>query len=259
MSDTLLLRQDDEGVCTLTLNRPDAYNALSMELMQALSGELDKIVDDISVRVVVIRGGGKGFCAGHDLKQMLGEGSEAYYQSTFDTCAQMMQKVVNLPVPVIAQVHGVATAAGCQLVASCDLAVSSDNARFATPGVNIGLFCSTPMVALTRTVAPKHAMELLLLGDLVSAARACEMGLINWSVPSEQLAEYTTSLATKIASKSRKTLSIGKQAFYKQREQSLAQAYENCSAVMTDNMMTADAQEGIDAFIHKRKPAWTHQ
>ncbi|MGB0466606.1 MAG: enoyl-CoA hydratase [Pontibacterium sp.] len=259
MSNDLLLRQDADGVCTLTLNRPDAYNALSMEMMQTLSDALDSISDDLSVRVVVIRGGGKGFCAGHDLKQMLGEGHEAYYQQTFDTCAALMQKVVNLPVPVIAQVHGVATAAGCQLVASCDLAVAADNARFATPGVNIGLFCSTPMVALTRAVAPKHAMELLLLGDLISAARACEIGLVNWAVDAEELESYVASVAAKIASKSRKTLSIGKQAFYKQREQMLSEAYANCSKVMTENMLTPDAQEGIDAFINKRKPTWVHQ
>ncbi len=259
MSEELLLREDNEGVALLTLNRPNAYNALSMELMQALSAELDLIAEDMAVRVVVIRGSGKGFCAGHDLKQMLGEGTEQYYQSTFDTCATLMQKVVNLPVPVIAQIHGVATAAGAQLVASCDLAVSADNSRFATPGVNIGLFCSTPMVALTRAVGPKHAMELLLLGDLIDAERACEMGLINWAVPADSLDAFVAEKAAKIASKSRKTLSIGKQAFYQQREATLADAYARCSRVMTENMLTEDAQEGIDAFIGKRKPVWTHR
>ena len=259
MGSEILLREDSDGVCYLTLNRLDAYNALSMEMMQTLSAELDKIAEDISVRVVVVRGGGKGFCAGHDLKQMLGEGQEAYYQATFDTCSELMQRVVNLPVPVIAQVHGVATAAGCQLVASCDLAVSADNARFATPGVNIGLFCSTPMVALTRAVAPKHAMELLLLGDLISADRAAQMGLVNWVVAVDELDEYVATVAGKIASKSRKTLSIGKQAFYKQSEQTLAEAYSSCARVMTNNMLTDDAQEGIDAFITKRKPNWSHR
>ncbi|MBE9397956.1 enoyl-CoA hydratase [Pontibacterium sp. N1Y112] len=259
MGSEILLREDSDGVCYLTLNRLDAYNALSMEMMQTLSAELDKITEDISVRVVVVRGGGKGFCAGHDLKQMLGEGQEAYYQATFDTCSELMQRIVNLPVPVIAQVHGVATAAGCQLVASCDLAVSADNARFATPGVNIGLFCSTPMVALTRAVAPKHAMELLLLGDLISADRAAEMGLVNWVVAADELEGYVATVAGKIASKSRKTLSIGKQAFYKQSEQTLAEAYSSCARVMTDNMLTDDAQEGIDAFITKRKPNWSHR
>lgn len=259
MSDAILLREDNEGVCTLTLNRPNAYNALSMEMMLALTEQLNAIADDISVRVVVIQGGGKGFCAGHDLKQMLGEGTEDYYQQTFDTCATLMQTIVNLPVPVIAQVHGVATAAGCQLVASCDLAVSADNARFATPGVNIGLFCSTPMVALTRAIKPKHAMELLLLGDLVGAERAAEMGLVNWLVPADELEAYTNDVAKKIASKSRKTLSIGKQAFYKQSEQTLAEAYNQCARVMTENMLTDDAQEGIDAFIGKRHPQWSHR
>lgn len=258
MSDALLLRQDDAGVCTLTLNRSDAYNALSMELMQALIAELDLIADDLSVRVVVIQGSGKGFCAGHDLKQMLDAGERDYYQCTFDTCSAMMQRIVNLPIPVIAKVHGVATAAGCQLVASCDLAVAADNARFATPGVNIGLFCSTPMVALTRAVSPKHAMELLLLGDLINAERAREMGLINWAVTADTLDQFTSDTAAKIASKSRKTLSIGKQAFFRQREQDLSSAYTACSQVMTENMLIDDAQEGIDAFIGKRKPEWKH-
>ncbi|WP_370298957.1 enoyl-CoA hydratase, partial [Pontibacterium sp.] len=222
MSEHILLREDRDGICFLSLNRPDAYNALSLELMEALIQALDAIAEDSSVRVVVIRGNGKGFCAGHDLKQMLGEGTEEYYQQTFDTCGQMMQRVVSLPVPVIAQVHGVATAAGCQLVASCDLAVSTDSSRFATPGVNIGLFCSTPMVALTRTVAPKHAMEMLLLGDLIDAGRAEQMGLINWAVPADKLEETVLNVAGKIASKSRKALSMGKQAFHNQREQVLS-------------------------------------
>lgn len=255
----LLLREDAEGVCTLTLNRTDAYNALSMELMTALADELDTIAACPDLRVVIIKGAGKGFCAGHDLKQMLGEGHEAYYQQTFETCARMMQKIINLPIPVIAQVHGVATAAGCQLVASCDLAICSDNARFATPGVNIGLFCSTPMVALTRALAPKHAMELLLMGELIGAERAREMGLVNWVVPAEELEQFVADKAAVIAGKSRKALSIGKQAFYQQRERSLSEAYAMCSRVMTENMLTEDAQEGIDAFINKRHPVWRHQ
>eukprot|EP01155_Anaeramoeba_flamelloides_P025348 Anaeramoba_flamelloidesa813185_20.p1 GENE.a813185_20~~a813185_20.p1 ORF type:complete len:260 (-),score=30.02 a813185_20:346-1125(-) len=259
MSQSLLTRQDHEGVATLTLSRPDAYNSLSLELMQALHAELDKIADDLAVRCVVIRGAGKGFCAGHDLKQMLGEGEEAYYRCTFETCSKLMQRIVSLPVPVIAQVHGVATAAGCQLVASADLAVAADNARFATPGVNIGLFCSTPMVALSRAVQPKHAMELLLTGGLVDAQRAFDMGLINQQVPEAELDEAVVTLAAKIASKSRKTLQIGKQAFYRQREMPLADAYEYCSEVMVGNMLTDDAQEGIDAFINKRKPEWSHR
>jgi enoyl-CoA hydratase/carnithine racemase len=241
------------------LSRPDAYNSLSMELMQALHAELDAIADDLTIRCVVIKGSGKGFCAGHDLKQMLGEGEEDYYRCTFQTCAGLMQRIVSLPVPVIAQVHGVATAAGCQLVATADLAVAADNARFATPGVNIGLFCSTPMVALSRAVQPKHAMELLLTGELVNAQRAYEIGLVNRLVPESDLDQAVAELAGKIASKSRRTLQIGKQAFQRQRELPLADAYADCSEVMVENMLTADAQEGIDAFINKRKPEWTHR
>ncbi len=259
MSDSLLIREDSDGVCQLTLNRPDAYNSLSMELMKALITTLDDIAEDISVRVVVLRGGGRGFCSGHDLKQMLGEGEEAYYQCTFDTCSALMQRIVNLPVPVIAQIHGVATAAGCQLVASCDLAVASEKSRFATPGVNIGLFCSTPMVALSRAVSKKHAMEMLLLGEMTSAERAWEMGLVNWVVDEELLEQKVLDVAGKIAASSRKAISIGKQAYARQIDKNLSEAYAECSQVMTGNMMTHDAGEGIDAFINKRKPEWQHR
>lgn len=259
MTDTLLLRDLKDGICTLTLNRPDAYNSLSMELMEALIAELDNIADDLAVRVVILKGSGRGFCSGHDLKQMLGEGEEAYYQCTFETCSKLMQRIVNLPVPVIAQVHGVATAAGCQLVASCDLAVASNQSRFATPGVNIGLFCSTPMVALSRAVTKKHAMQMLLLGDMIPAERAYEMGLVNWLVDDAELDAFTLTTAEKIAASSRKAISIGKLAYARQIEKPLAQAYEECSKVMTGNMMTHDAAEGIDAFISKRKPEWQHR
>ncbi|MBR9867092.1 MAG: enoyl-CoA hydratase [Oceanospirillales bacterium] len=259
MSDTLLVREDADGICTLTLNRPEAYNSLSMELMQALISTFDAIAEDNSVRVVVLQGSGRGFCSGHDLKQMLGEGEEAYYQCTFETCSTLMQRIVNLPVPVIAQVHGVATAAGCQLVASCDLAVASDTSRFATPGVNIGLFCSTPMVALSRSVSKKHAMEMLLLGDMISAAKAAEIGLLNWVVPEESLRQKALEVAGKIAASSRKAISIGKQAYVRQIDKPLEEAYIECSRVMTENMLTHDAGEGIDAFIHKRKPEWQHR
>lgn len=259
MTDSLLLRDDADGICTLILNRPDAYNSLSLELMQALISCFDEIADDTSVRVVVLKGSGRGFCSGHDLKQMLGEGEEEYYQCTFDTCSTLMQRIVNLPIPVIAQVHGVATAAGCQLVASCDLAVASNNSRFATPGVNIGLFCSTPMVALSRAVSKKHAMEMLLLGDMINAERACDIGLINWAVEDEEVESLTLQVAGKIAARSRKAVSIGKQAYVTQIDKPLAEAYEQCSRVMTGNMLTHDAQEGIDAFINKRKPEWQHR
>ncbi|BBB25721.1 enoyl-CoA hydratase [Amphritea japonica] len=259
MSDALLIREDSNGVCQLTLNRPDAYNSLSMELMKALIATFDEIAEDLSVRVVVLRGGGRGFCSGHDLKQMLGEGEEEYYQCTFDTCSELMQRIVNLSVPVIAQIHGVATAAGCQIVASCDLAIASDKSRFATPGVNIGLFCSTPMVALSRSVSKKHAMEMLLLGDMIGAERAWEMGLINWVVDDEHLEKKTREVADKISASSRKAISIGKQAYVRQIEKPLNEAYTECSRVMTENMMTHDAGEGIDAFINKRKPNWQHR
>ncbi|WP_432472694.1 enoyl-CoA hydratase [Amphritea sp. HPY] len=259
MTDSLLLRDDADGICILTLNRPDAYNSLSLELMQALICCFDEIADDTSVRVLVLKGSGRGFCSGHDLKQMLGEGEEDYYQCTFDTCSTLMQRIVNLPIPVIAQVHGVATAAGCQLVASCDLAVASNSSRFATPGVNIGLFCSTPMVALSRAVSKKHAMEMLLLGDMINAERARDIGLINWAVADEEVESLTLQVAGKIAARSRKAISIGKQAYVTQIDKPLAEAYEQCSRVMTGNMLTYDAQEGIDAFINKRKPEWQHR
>lgn len=258
MSEKELIREDGEGVTTLTLNRPDAYNALSLELMTALIEQLKMIAVDQSLRVVVIKGAGRGFCAGHDLRQMISASAEAYYQKTFETCAELMQSIVALPIPVIAQVHGVATAAGCQLVASCDLAVASSSSRFATPGVNIGLFCSTPMVALTRSIAPKHAMELLLSGDLINAQRAEMMGLINWSVEADELDSFTERLATTIASKSRYTLVLGKKAFHQQKSLPLEEAYEYCSGVMTDNIQADDAQEGIDAFLTKRQPVWKH-
>ncbi|MDO6564946.1 enoyl-CoA hydratase [Amphritea sp. 1_MG-2023] len=259
MSDSLLIREDADGVCRLLLNRPDAYNSLSMELMTALIAELDAIAEDQSVRVVVISGSGRGFCSGHDLKQMLSEGEEDYYQCTFETCSELMQRVVNLPIPVMAQVHGVATAAGCQLVASCDLAIASDNARFATPGVNIGLFCSTPMVALSRAVSKKHALEMLLLGDMISASKAADIGLVNWVVDESAVEQKTLEVAGKIAASSRKAISIGKQAYARQIDKPLDQAYLECSRVMTENMLTHDAGEGIDAFIHKRKPHWQHR
>lgn len=254
----LVQRTDVNGVATLTLSRATAYNSLSMALMMALIHELNLLDDDISVRVVVIKGDGKGFCAGHDLKEMLDSGEESFYENTFNTCSQMMQRIVSLSIPVIAQVHGVATAAGCQLVASCDLAYATESARFGTPGVNIGLFCSTPMVALSRAVSQKHSMELLLTGELISAVRAEQMGLVNKVIVESDLEAYVGGVATLIASKSRKTLSIGKKAFYEQKELPLADAYARCSRVMTENMMIDDAKEGIDAFISKRSPAWKH-
>ncbi len=251
-------RRDENGVAYLTLCRPSAYNSLSMALMQQLFETLGEIETDLSIRTVVIKGDGKGFCAGHDLKEMLDAGEESFYQLTFETCSKVMQKITSLPIPVIAQVHGVATAAGCQLVASCDLAYAADNARFGTPGVNIGLFCSTPMVALSRAVMPKHSMEMLLTGKLISAARAESMGLINAVVPENSLEQEVEAVASLVASKSRHTLAVGKRAFYQQKDQSLADAYTHCSQIMVSNMLSEDAQEGIDAFIAKRQPVWKH-
>ncbi len=255
----LLQRVDSNGVATLILSRASSYNSLSLQLMEALIVELDSINTDMSVRAVIVKGAGKGFCAGHDLKEMIESDEETFYERTFHTCSRLMQGIQNLCIPVIAQVHGVATAAGCQLVASCDLAYAAESARFGTPGVNIGLFCSTPMVALSRTLSQKHAMEMLLTGELVNATRAEQIGLVNQILPDDTLDQYVFDIAALIASKSRHTLAIGKTAFYRQQEQPLAEAYATCSRVMVENMMTADAKEGIDAFINKRKPEWQHQ
>ncbi|MCW8886186.1 MAG: enoyl-CoA hydratase [Motiliproteus sp.] len=255
-SDPLVLRSVNNRICYLTLNRPQAYNALSIALMNAVISELTEIADDNNISTVVIRGAGRGFCAGHDLKEMTSSDDQALHDETFQTCSRLMMAITSLPKPVIAQVHGIATAAGCQLVASCDLAVAAESTRFATPGVNIGLFCSTPMVALTRTVAPKHAMEMLLLGDMISAQRAYEIGLINRVVDEQELESCVDGLATQIASKSSAVLKLGKQAFHQQMGQSLESAYQHCSTVMSCNMQTEDAQEGIDAFINKRQPKW---
>ena len=256
---SLLLREDRDHVAWLTLNRPDARNALSVPLMTALEGALEAVARDSTVRVVVIGGAGPGFCAGHDLKELRANPERVTLQALFTQCSRLMQAVVHLPKPVIARVHGIATAAGCQLVASCDLAVAADTARFATPGVNIGLFCSTPMVALTRAVGRKAAMEMLLTGELISAARARELGLINRVVPEAELDKAVGELAAVIAAKSPLTVAIGKEAFYRQAEMDLAAAYAYAAEVMTRNMMARDAAEGIDAFIAKRAPVWTGQ
>ncbi len=255
-SNSVLIRKDKNNICYLTLNRPKAYNSLSIECMEALIGEFEILSTDSSVHVVILEGSGKGFCAGHDLKEMRSNSDHAFYEKTFRTCSTLMLSITHSPKPVIAKVHGIATAAGCQLVASCDLAVAETNARFATPGVNIGLFCSTPMVALSRTVARKHAMEMLLSGDLISAQRAYEIGLVNRVVPLEQLERVTDDLAAGIASKSPFTLKIGKRAFYDQIDKDMTSAYEYCSQVMVENMMDRDAKEGIDAFMEKRAPVW---
>jgi enoyl-CoA hydratase/carnithine racemase len=255
-SQAVLLRRDEDGIAFLTLNRPQARNALSVALMARLQDALDAIAVDRAVRVVVIAGAGPAFCAGHDLREIRANPDRARYEALFAQCSRLMLTITRLPKPVIARVHGVATAAGCQLVATCDLAVAAADARFATPGVNIGLFCSTPMVALSRAVGRKPAMEMLLTGDLVGAARARELGLINRVVPLAALDDEVARLARQIAGKSAHVLAIGKEAFYRQAELGIAAAYDYASEVMTRNMLARDAEEGIDAFIAKRPPAW---
>ena len=252
----LLSDQPEAGILRLTLNRPQAYNALSSALMAALQTALDAARGDPAVKVVILQAAGKGFCAGHDLREVRSLQGHAALERLFKQCSRLMQSIVALPKPVIAQVHGTASAAGCQLVATCDLALAAESARFATPGVNIGLFCSTPMVALSRNVSRKHAMEMLLTGELADAARAAEIGLINRAVPDAALAEETLKLARLIASKSPLTVKTGKEAFYRQLEMPLAQAYDYAAQVMTENMLARDAEEGIDAFIEKRPPVW---
>ncbi|MDK8464430.1 enoyl-CoA hydratase [Marinobacter sp. SS13-12] len=248
---------NDNGITTLTLNQPENRNSLSMAMLQALSDQLEELAGDAETRVVVLAASGRVFCAGHDLKEIRGQlDSHQFQLDLFNLCSKVMQQIVNLPKPVIARVAGVATAAGCQLVASCDLAVAADTARFATPGVNIGLFCSTPMVALSRNVSRKHAMEMLLTGEMVSAHRAEQIGLVNRVVDEQALDETVRDLAVTIASKSGRTLQIGKEAFYQQLEMGLAEAYDFTSEVMAKNMQAADAQEGICAFLDKRKPDW---
>ncbi len=253
----LLLREDRGAVAWLTMNRPAARNALSVDLMTALEAALEAVAADRSIHVVVIAGAGPAFCAGHDLREIRAHPGRDVYEALFAQCSRLMQRIVALPKPVIARVHGVATAAGCQLVATCDLAVAADTARFATPGVNIGLFCSTPMVALSRAVGRKAAMEMLLTGDLLGAADARALGLINRVVPEGALDQTVQTLAEQIAQKSPLTVAIGKEAFYRQAEMGLADAYRYTSEVMTRNMMARDAAEGIDAFLAKRAPVWS--
>ncbi len=252
----ILLRRDAAGIAYLTLNRPQARNALSRALMAALQAELDKIAADAAVRVVVLRGAGPAFCAGHDLRELRTEPKRDVYEAIFAECSRLMLTLTRLTKPVIARVHGIATAAGCQLVATCDLAVAAETARFATPGVNIGLFCSTPMVALSRAVGRKAAMEMLLTGELVGAAEAKALGLVNRVVPEADLDSAVAKLAGEIAGKSPLTLAIGKEAFYRQAELGLDEAYRYAAEVMTRNMLARDAEEGIDAFLEKRSPQW---
>lgn len=260
-TEILLHELDENGVLRLTLNDVGRRNALSEAMLAALGDAFAKIGADPAVRVIILAANGPAYSAGHDLKEMTAgrqneDRGRAYFEQVLNTCSGVMQAIVNCPKPVIAEVTGVATAAGCQLVASCDLAVAADTAQFSTPGVHIGLFCSTPMVALSRNVASKHAMEMLLTGDMVSANRAAEMGLVNRVVAADTLRDATTEMARKIASKSSMTLATGKRAFYEQRNMDLAGAYGYATAVMVDNMLAQDAEEGIGAFIEKRAPQW---
>ena len=252
----LRVGREPDGVVCLTLNRPAQRNALSEALLQALRSTLAELATDPAVRVLVLAGAGPAFCAGHDLKELRALPDEAAARALFDLCGEMMLAVRRFPRPVIAQVHGVATAAGCQLVASCDLAVACDHARFATPGVNIGLFCSTPAVALTRNVAYKHAMEMLLTGELIDSATAQRIGLVNRVVPTGDLETNTRELAQQIASRPPAVVSLGKAAVQGQLGLDEAAAYADMGAVMARNLLMAEAAEGIDAFLAKRPPRW---
>jgi enoyl-CoA hydratase/carnithine racemase len=260
-ADLTLLREDVTGIAVLTLNRPQARNSLSEAMLKALGGALAAIAHERAVRAVILAANGPAFSAGHDLKELNARRSDEdrgrnYFKHVMGLCSTVMQQIVTLPQPVIAAVGATATAAGCQLVASCDLAVAARTATFATPGVNIGLFCSTPMVALSRNVSRKHAMEMLLTGEMISAEEAARIGLVNHVVAPGSEREEALKLAKKITAKSALTLKIGKEAFYRQIEMPLAEAYKYASAVMVENMLARDAEEGISAFIEKREPKW---
>jgi len=253
----VLLREQRDGIATLTLNRPEQYNALSEALIDDLCAALDALGRDSEVRVVVIAGAGRAFCAGHDLRELRQRPDAAWYRELFARCAGMMQALPRLPQPVIARVHGVATAAGCQLVASCDLAVASRPARFATSGINLGLFCATPAVALTRNLARKQAFELLFGGEFVDAERAAALGLVNRVVAPDALDEAVGTLARQLAEKPREAVRAGKALFYRQLRRPIAEGYLDAGAVMADNLLDADAIEGIDAFLAKRPPRFS--
>ena len=254
--DPYVVRDDLDGVATLTLNRAQQFNALSQAMISALQNELDAITADPTVRVVVIAGAGKAFCAGHDLKEMRANHDKAFMQDLFRRCGKMMMTLTQMPQPVIARVHGIATAAGCQLVAMCDLAVAVDSARFATSGINVGLFCATPGVGLSRNLGRKQALEMLLTGDFIDAQAALRQGLVNRVVAGDALDAEVDRLARSILGKSSVAIGMGKQMFYKQLEMGLDAAYQYASEVMACNMMTEDAGEGIDAFIGKRPAVW---
>ena len=260
----LIKEKSDKGVLRLIMNNTDQKNPLSESMMSMLMEEIKGASSDQSIRVIVLAATGNVFSSGHDLKEITAareseDNGEVYFKNLFDYCSSLMQLIVNAPQPVIAEVDGVATAAGCQLVASCDLAIASNESKFATPGVNLGLFCSTPMVALSRNVNKKNAMEMLLTGDFISAEKAKEIGLINNAVSKDELTSEVVGLAEKIASKSTMTVATGKKAFYVQAEMDLSKAYQYTSKTMTENLLKHDAKEGIDAFIEKRSPDWKDQ
>ena len=257
----ILLREDADKIATLTLNRPDALNALSEEMMSAVQDEFERLAVDNSVKAIILKGSGRAFCAGHDLKQMQGkrqapDGGKAYYSALLAQCTRLMTTIPKLPQPVIAQVHGIATAAGCQLVATCDMAICADTAKFGVNGVNIGLFCSTPMVALSRNVPRKHAFEMLTTGDFLPPDRARDLGLVNHVVPETDLETETRSLAEKVASKLGSAVKVGKQAYYEQLEMGLDAAYMHTSRVIVNNLLHPDTVEGMQAFMEKRPPDW---
>ena len=261
MGEQIVRREDRAGVATLTLDNPAKLNALSGAMMRALQDQFDTLAADRETRVVILRGAGKAFCAGHDLREMTDgrqseDGGARYFEALFAQCSELMLTIPKLPQPVIAEVHGIATAAGCQLVASCDLAVAAEGTRFGVNGVNIGLFCSTPMVALSRNVGLKHAFRMLTTGDFVDAAEARAMGLVNEVVPETDLGAATRNLAERIAGKLGAVVAIGKRAFYEQAELPRAEAYAHTAQVMAQNMMRTDTAEGISAFLEKRAPDW---
>jgi enoyl-CoA hydratase/carnithine racemase len=256
MEDPLIESRDARGVVTLTMNRPASFNALSEEMLAALQSALDRLAADESVRAVVLAAAGKAFCAGHNLKEMIAQPQLAYYQQLFAQCSRMMLAIQKLPVPVIARVQGIATAAGCQLVAQCDLAVASTEARFAVSGVNYGLFCSTPSVPLLRNVPAKQAMEMLVTGDFITAEQARERGLVNHAVPPQQVDAEIERLLASILAKPRVALAMGKELFYRQREMGMEAAYQLATQTMAANMMDGCALEGVTAFTQKRKPGW---
>ena len=255
-NEPVLLSDTRDGVVTLTLNRPERYNALNEALLDALSAALDDIVADDSLRVVVLAANGKAFCTGHDFKEMRSNRSESYYRKLFTRSSELMLRLMRLPQPVIAKVQGVATANGCNLVATCDLAVAASDARFAVSGVNFGLFCSTPSVGLARNVSRKRAFEMLVTGDFIDAETAKDYGLVNRVVPADRLDAEVKSIAATICSKSKVAISVGKRMFYAQVEKDVRSAYEFANDVMASNMMTEDAEEGAEAFVEKRPPVW---